>query len=338
LALAVSLCAARSIPVQPPEVRRFPISDKSYHPFDVKPCAGGDALFFWSTISEEHFVDGLYAYDLATHKIKEIFRGRFGSIWPAPVPHLLVVDMNGGDGRMSTLLVVKEDGTVLGKLHREPSEGFYWPVWSPDGKYIAYQSDELTEADSYGFKAIGLMNVTTGKSREFSTHGVVYMQSFLKLQNDLFLCAGLRRTDDLSHQKYAVYDLRGQRADVSDEQAKGCDPIPDRYYTSAQEEVPMPFTIREAGSGRVLKSFPASDPSTGDILVASDWNPVYDDYVLVYWSKGGGSFNTEKVGVYSVSQKKFVLIEKCSSFSWSADGKELIFYRNGEFIFERVGQ
>src|ERR1035438_8398304 len=104
-------------------------------PFYLAICSQGDSIAFWSETNAGQHTGTFYALNLETHRLRKLWDGRFGYLYPANTPHLFAADT-------PTELVVFDD---LGKIRfrRPHNEGIsVFPQWHPRAEILAYQDDE----------------------------------------------------------------------------------------------------------------------------------------------------------------------------------------------------
>lgn len=347
LVLAIApacVAASQKSPESNPSERIYPVPPE-YHPFDITPDASGGSISFWSAVDAKRFIFGLYSYNLNTRTITKILQGNFGWIYPSPDPHLFAVDINQPlyPESREELIVFDDTGKVRGKLPRNGARLMFFPTWSSDGKLISFDADrpgltdESSDVDPDNFTAVGVLSIDDFMSHQFPVRPPGYSQFFTQVEGKPGICVAEVEDDNPAERKYAIYELSGHKVPMTPTLSKACICHGREYYVSGQMEVPSPFTIYSCGEHNPIRTFPAEDSKAGSLLVAHDWNPANDDLLLIEWSKGGGNFETERVGIYSVSKRKFIEVKRCSGFAWSPDGKSLILYRSGSFVVESLG-
>jgi hypothetical protein len=233
---------------------------------------------------------------------------------PAPVGRMFAV----------TLWTTGENWLYEGTLRRAKLDGT--PVaWSADGTKLFYDAGSTVNAD--GFNILGIFDTQKFRTRQIhlrnitehvttcSKSGYIYTESWV---------------DDWPPEADA-YDQNGtflfhSKNPYVDFSASCHFGVP---FASAHG--PADWAVFDARSRNIVTQFPWHDDDPSRQHSFEAWNPVIDQLFLMH------DFATGAEQVFDIQKRAVVYwCSDCSAVSWSADGKSLIYWRDGKFIFQPI--
>ena len=106
----------------------------------------------------------LWAVSLADGIPREIYTADYGifDFQPSPDGTQLALTVYGQENRTADIWLINADGSNPRQLTNCPPGACSRPVWSPDGRYIAYENQPHIERNILGPPRIWLLDLTTG--------------------------------------------------------------------------------------------------------------------------------------------------------------------------------
>jgi hypothetical protein len=318
--------------------QRYALPTEVGSPVEISICSGGETIVFWVPAGgREHNAYILFAFRYGTGELKEILRGPFGRIYPAPEGHLFALDIQDTHfGEGSELVVVDEQGQLTGRM-KHPNHGApFFPSWSRGAKWIAFSRlspEPSSSLEDYAFNAVGLFEVAQFHETWFTIHPPGFGHSFVGSKDAPLICVvETELEDDPAKQKVNFYDVRGKKQQPNQSLMDECNFWGRRYYSTSQHEIPEAFEIRDSTTGKRVRSFPASD-SKG-IIVRGDWNPFNDDLLVIEHRNNENRIT--RLAIYCISEGKALTILPGSPYAWHPDGGALVVFESGAFVLVSV--
>lgn len=301
----------------------------SIQPLSITLCRDMDTAFIAQTEfparAGDKAVDVLYAINLETDERKEILRSRqIYTVVAAPIPHLYAVSTWEDDG--DYLLLLHDDGTVQGKFSEPARRGVYFPTWTKDAKHIAFFSPEVDGQEGVSSE-VGVFSVDALRVNRFPVAKTERYYGFGVFDNHIYV---------LDHSGARIYDVHGQMVGQKPGMKGAQFSAKGRYYLPHQgAEACVPFEIYETRTNTPLRKFGECGSSEISYPYHGDWNPADDDLIMLYRED-----KTESAwAAYSVSRGRAVksFSDVDSPHTWSPDGSEIVFHRDGKVVLEPVG-
>lgn len=321
--------------IEEPHSKVFALPPGKYKPAYIAVCASGDAIVFSHPTDAYYKTQLVYVFRLSTGELKDVYRGGINSIIAAPVPHIFILEVARGDP--PHVLLLQDDG----KLRNRVDHPIAYAQWSRDGKYIVFPTDrpDVTEDspdfNPNGFTAVGILDVETLRLRWFPVRLPAYSVHLALFDNRIYVSD--RPAGYGEDPRVTVYDLTGKMLGVAEGLRGNYFSASGRYYVPPLHEA-LSFSIFERSTNRPMRSFPGLEEQKGEYYVYRQWNPIYDDLIVLerrLLSKNGMREQTQ-LEVYSVSQDKPLRTFPESPWAWAPAGKALVIFRSGKFIFEPI--
>ena len=245
---------------------------------------------------------------------------------PAPAPADLIVYVDNVDFELD-IFTIRADGTGKTNLTNSPEDEYY-PRWSPDRQYIAFNSDTSPSGSE-----LWVMNADGSDQRVIPTPGLHMMQN-LAWSPDGTKIAFTAYTGT-GHPDWDIYvvgvDGSGLTNLTPDLDGETNDPAwsPDgtkivfRHYPDSQIDL---VVINADGSGAMNL--------TDDEYYENgpDWSP--DGQTILFWGGGPGSGDNGSLLIMpAAGGLSQLLLDSATNGRWSSDGAHIVFTGGGGGIF-----
>jgi hypothetical protein len=308
----------------------LPKGDYKLEQFTVS--ADGNAILFSSAPDPAGAQRDIYLFDVKAGQVKKVLTVNGGRLWSTPGSHAFAISST------DALHFVDKDGTAGSPVPMHNNTGEL--SWSRDGNEFVFPTDRPKtdeNSDNYdptAFTAIGILNVATGKIRMITFKDSVFHLHLTQTDGKIYTS-----DNSINPEKplvVKVYDLKGHSLDQRND-LYGIFFSPNaRYYLPLIGEEGMPFRIRNADGDRSVLYF-ANDGD--DDIEDPVWNPQNDDLLLVRRANTadqGRQVKSQELEVWSVSQRTPLKEFPFGVAAWMPDGKSLVIFRDGQFVFENV--
>jgi hypothetical protein len=277
--------------------------------------------------------ESVWMLDVRTRAASEIVRSAPMAAVPAPRGHLFALQTLRPPGE---LLLVR-DGVITGWVPH-PSPRGVWEVrgrWSRDGRYLVQGLDqpELRSGDSgavpRAFRALGILEVET---RTLTRHPLRRPAFHVSVGPDGRIYASDLENEDAGDLTVWMYDLAGHVVGMrrglsgTDFSATG------RYVLPRLSEPCRDFAATDTRTGTVGRQW--RQPGGGCLGVLS-WHPTNDDWLLLF-RDGARPSEAGRLELHAVSTGRVLRSFPQGEHAWTPDGRALVLFRDGAFVFEPI--
>jgi dipeptidyl aminopeptidase/acylaminoacyl peptidase len=329
LAALLALLFASAVLAQGP-AKSVPLPQGDYKIAQIAVSASGNTILFSSGAADaQHDV---YLFDLKSGQVKKVVTANGGRLWSTPGAHAFAVSAT------DALYLVEENGTVASTtaMHNPTGE----LGWSRDGSQFVFPTDKpktdqgSDKYDPSAFTAIGILEVSSGKIRMITFKDSAFHLHLVQPDGKIYVSDNSLDTSKPLVVK--VYDLKGHALDQRNDLFGIFFSPTGRYYLPLIGEQGMPFRIRNGEGDRSILYFAnESEDEISDPV----WNPQNDDWLLTRHATTedeGRRVKSQELEVWSVSQRTPLENFPFGVAAWTPDGKSVVIFRDGKFVFEQV--
>jgi len=310
-------------------------SGKSYSlppgSFDVENFAvspGGNAIVF-TTKSDDDGKQNVFVFNLKTAAVKKVATAASAHVFAVPGAHPFAV-LAG-----TNLYFLQDDGSSDGPMEI-PNTGDTLG-WGHDGSDFVFTMDKPKinkDSEDYnesGFTALGILDVATQKVHPVAVKLPAYHFDVLQTNGQIFVTDNSMDND--KPLIVNVYDMKGKHIETRNDLYGIVFSPTGRYYLPYVFEAGLSFRVRDAETNRPVLSF----ENNGNEEVAEPrWNPRIDTLLLVEHLDTDEKGNTtgQRLDVLGIPSGKIMKSMPYGIAQWAQDGKSVVIFRGGKFIFE----
>lgn len=302
--------------------------------YDVEQFAvstSGDAILFTSTANKDDGTKSVYYLNGKSGAVKKLLTGPNAAVYSVPGSHPFVIlaDPN--------LYFVQDDGTISTPIQVSNLDDSL--AWNHEGSNLIFTMDRPKinkDSDAYnetGFSALGVLDVATQKVRPISVKLPAYHFHVLQSNDKIFVMDNSMDID--KPLMVDVYDMKGKHLETRTDLYGIIFSPAGKYYLPFIFEAGLAFKVRDGSSNRAVLSY----PNDGTEEVAEPrWNPRDDSLLLVTHAlmDDKGNTTSPRLDVLGVPSGRIVKSFPYGIAQWTPDGKSVVVYRDGKFVFEGI--
>ncbi|HLW97370.1 MAG TPA: hypothetical protein VKR82_01900 [Candidatus Acidoferrales bacterium] len=290
------------------------------------------AILLTSSHSPDDGKRDVFLFDLKAGQVKKLLTGGSVGVWTVPIPRTFAVSTSEG------LYLIKEDGTVGAPMVINNLRGVL--QWTHDGNYFVFMTDRPKvdkNAENYndmGFTAIGILDLDTQKVRQFAVKTPAFRFHVLysgDRTEKIYVADDTAETD--KQPTINIYDVKGKHLDTRFNMYGINFSATGEYYLPYIFEAGLPFRARYSDSGKTALSFANEGDEEDENPV---WNPQDDNLLLVEHHEKQDLKSIVRFDVLNVAQRTIVKSVPFGIAQWTPDGKTLVVFRDGKFVFELI--
>jgi hypothetical protein len=277
--------------------------------------------------------ESVWMIDVRTRAAREIVRSAPMAAVAAPRGHLFALQTLRPPGE---LLLVR-DGVITGWVPH-PSPRGVWQVkgrWSRDGRHLVQGLDrpELRSGESAAvpraFRTLGILEVRT---RTLSRHPLRRPAFHVSVGPDGRIHASDLENEDGGDLTVWMYDFEGHAVGMRTGLAGTDFSATGRYVLPRLTDPCRDFAATDTRTGAVARRW---RQPRGGCLVVQGWHPTSDDLLLVF-RDGERPSEAGRLEVHAVSSGQVVRSFPAGEHAWTPDGRALVLFRDGAFVFEPI--
>jgi hypothetical protein len=324
----VAFCAAT--PAQQTS-RSYALPHGDYEVEQFAVSSSGDAIIFTSMPGKDDDKRGAYVFNLRSGLVKKVLAAPNIGVFSVPGPHPFAVLAD------TTLYFVQDDGSFTGPIEI-PNIGESLG-WTHDGSSFVFTMDRPKvnkDSDAYnetGFTALGILDVATQRVRPISVKLPAYHFYVLQSKDQIFV---MDNSMDIDKPLIVnVYDLKGKHLETRMDLYGIIFSPAGRYYLPFIFEAGLAFRVRDANTNRAVLSY--QNDGTEEVAEPR-WDPKDDTLLLVRHMETDDKGNTisQRLDVLGVPSGKIAKSLPYGIAQWAPDGKSVVVYREGRFVFEEI--
>jgi hypothetical protein len=199
-------------------------------------------------------------------------------------------------------------------------------------------TEDSSEINFLGPTAEGVVDLKDGVTRWFSIPDPSYYDYVRADQ----IYVSNQINENQNKLTVTIFDLKGKKLKTASDRKGTMLSHSGRYYLPQLHEGGLPWEIYETKTNKPIYAFTPDDGGRNEQYYG-EWSPTDDDLLTIDIDEStkGAEFTTQ---VYSTSQRRVIRSFPKSkagrvggyAYAWSHDGKFLVFYRDGRFVFEPV--
>jgi hypothetical protein len=318
--------------------KKSPEQHNEVHPIEASADGSGRYITF-SSPGGSNTLRKLFLFDRKSREMHQLGESAFADFFP--VANSKVAYWTNGP-RASQF-------DSVGKLQKEipfpKGAADSWRSCSGSVRYLVCADDysgllneNSPDFNPLGFTAISVLDFEQGKSWQFRVIGSAYYFFFQPRRKRILVSNNLNENE--AKTIVTSYDLKGKVLGRFRQRGTSYSPH-DEYYVPQLHESALPWEVYDGKTGKMLASFNRSkEIQPGFYEDYGGWNPQHDNLLLISRSYNDPAANGKnRLLVYDVKTGKTISEFsglKTQPISWNADGTQLIFFINCEFIFEPV--
>lgn len=238
---------------------------------------------------------------------------------------------------MTTLVVLDDSGKKIGELENPETGAFFFPQWANDGDHIVYEGNDPDRPpnDLLAFSAIGVLNIPTRTHSLFPIRRDGFGFGLVERAGKTNVCISLNDAEEPTKWKFTIRDMADKSIELPDKTTQElCTTQDRRYYVSRQIELPQSFRIFRSETRKAVATFPGVDRNTNEIMVSGMWNPTHDELIAI--ERRNDTNELQSVAILRLSDSKVLTRLKTNVYAWTPNGKSIVYFHDGKFIFERI--
>jgi hypothetical protein len=310
--------------------RSYALPHGDYEVEQFAVSSSGDAILF-SSAPRDDGSRSAYVFNVKSGLVKKIVTAPAVAVFSVPGAHPFAV-LAGAN-----LYLVQDDGTSTAPIpvsNLDESLG-----WTHDGTSFVFAMDRPKvnkDSDAYnesGFTALGILDVATQKVRPVSVKLPAYHFYVLQSKDQIFVTDNSMDND--KPLIVNVYDIKGKRLETRTDLYGIVFSPTGRYYLPFIFEAGLAFRVRDGNTNRPVLSY--SNDGTEEVAEPK-WNPKDDTLLLVTHAEMDDKGNTksQRLDVLGVPSGRIVMSMPFGIAQWAPDGKSVVVYRGGKFVFEGI--